>query len=139
MHELEDSMPIVELGARARLLELCKPNTTIFCVLRGVSRGAKAARVDLFVLGEHRPQCISQDVATLLDLRVSRDGGIYTGEGVEDVAVKLTRQLSYALHGHSDSDIFTALQNAGYSEGMAQQHVRSGALAPGHTLRSEWI
>lgn len=104
--------------ARATLRKLCRPGTTIYTIIRHVSKSGMTRRIDLFVIRKNRPWRLSHYVADLEGYRVHRDGGITVQGCGMDMGFHLVHNLSYALHGHKET--------------ARVDH-------PGYSLKHEWI
>lgn len=91
--------------SRAELRKLCAPGTTVYTILRHVSRSGMARRISLGVVKRGAFLDITWHVARVLgySTRDSRgwvqDRGLYVTGGGMDMGFHLINSLSYALHG----------------------------------------
>lgn len=83
--------------ARERLLEIVEPGSTIYTVLRHVSRSGMQRRIDLYAINNGEPRYLSGYAATLLDMKLSREGGIVTNGCGMDMGFDLVYSLGRCL------------------------------------------
>lgn len=117
--------------ARRELRKLCRPGTTVWTVLRHVSRSGMMRHIDLYVMRKGRPRWISGYAARALDYRTdSRTGALKVSGCGMDMGFHLVNSLSYALHGYDSK-----------GEGVQGhlQHTRPGHYHAGYSLNHEWL
>jgi hypothetical protein len=96
---------IKEQEAKNALLELVKPGDTVYTVLRHVSRSGMYRAIDLFVLRDNQPVCLSYNASTLLegwdknhDACRASDCGMDMGFHLVYSLASILFQDGYALH-----------------------------------------
>ena len=117
--------------ARESLLRYLKPGTTVYTVLRHVSKSGMSRRIDLYAIapdhaGEPRLQYLSGWVGRILEYRRHKDGGLVVGGCGMDMGFHLVYSLGRAL----------------WPNGTAEPHgTRNGSADSdgGYALRHEWI
>ena len=86
--------------ARRELRKLCRPGTTVWTVLRHVSRSGMMRHIDVYVIRKNEPQYISAYVADAIGWRTDAHSGAVKVSGCGmDAGFHLVHSLSYALHG----------------------------------------
>lgn len=121
--------------ALTELRALCPPGTTVYTVLRSVSRSGMSRVIDLYVIQDGEPRWLSGYARHVLDYRLAKqDRGLCVSGGGMDMGFHLVHSLSYALHGTDpDAPIFTA-------EAMRLTlHDKPECLRPGYTLNHRWL
>ena len=87
--------------ARAALVELLPPGTTVYTNVEHVSRRGWPRRIRLFVVDKDEIVGITWRVARVLGWRMKDGALIVDGCGM-DICFDTVNQLSYALHGRED-------------------------------------
>lgn len=85
--------------ALAWLRQHVKPGTTVYTVLRHVSRSGMLRHISLLFVESGKIVDISWYVALALEYKLARDGGLKVGGCGMDMGFHLVNSLSYALHG----------------------------------------
>lgn len=91
-------------AAIAELRETLKPGTTVYTVLRHVSRSSMSRDIDVYVMEDNHPRRITWTVAKAADLTYSRKAeAIKIGGCGMDMGFAIVYDLSRALYdrGHS--------------------------------------
>ena len=86
--------------AEQRLREVASPGTTLYTVLRHVSRSGMMRVLDVYVIRNNEPLRITRSVAALLDYPYNRthDGVTVTGCGM-DMGFQVVYEVSRKLYG----------------------------------------
>ena len=84
------------------LRKYCKPGTTVYTILRHVSKSGMSRCIDLYVYRNNEPIRLSHYAATVLGEALDRrwEGIRISGCGM-DMGFELVYQLSRALHGQN--------------------------------------
>ena len=87
----------------ARLQELCPPGTTIYTIVRHVSRSGMSRNISLFVMVDGTPEPITFHAARVLGWpSVNRpEWALKVGGCGMDMCFHTVHSLSYAIHGHT--------------------------------------
>lgn len=118
------------------LRKLCPPGTTIYTVLRHVSRSGMQRRIDLYVIRKNQPVWLSGYAGVVLEMRLGKHGdGLVTDGCGMDMGFDLVHNLSYALHGYENKgpDAHKAV-----CLGVPFEPSRTQYRA-GYSLNHEWI
>lgn len=83
----------------AYLRKLLKPGSTVYTVLRHVSRSGMSRRIDLYAHSKDGPIWITGPVGRVLDYREADKGGLVVGGCGMDMGFHLVHSLGYALYG----------------------------------------
>jgi hypothetical protein len=72
-------------AARNALLEMLKPNTTIYSIVRSVANSGMSRTIDFYAIQDNRPVYLSGYISDLLDLPRSKASGALriTGAGMD--------------------------------------------------------
>ena len=88
--------------AEERLRALCPKETTVYTILRHVSRSGMSRHIDLYVIKDNKPMYISGYVACYLDRKQAKHGAVkITGCGM-DMGFALVYDLSMVLYLNPD-------------------------------------
>lgn len=83
-----------------RLRGLCPPGSTIYTVLRSVSRSGMSRRIDVYALQDNEPRYLTGLVSKACDIPFPRKGeGLQVGGGGMDMGFHVVEAVSYALWG----------------------------------------
>lgn len=121
-------------GAHARLCALCQPGTTIYTVLRGITRSGLTRYLDFFVIEPASADVclITPYIATVLKLKQTDDGYIaFRGWGT-DCARQIVHLLSFELHG-------LVGKGAGFDPASSCDVTDSENYRAGYSLKQEWL
>ena len=112
---------------RARL----SPGDTVYTVLRHVSKSKTARSIDLYVIRDNEPVCITGHAAKILKAKIdSHHGGVKTRGGGMDMGFDLVYNLSYYLF----PDGFDLPEGSHGRNGMTD-HDPDG----GYALKHRWL
>src|SRR5690349_7420785 len=114
-------------NALAELRALCPPGSTVYTILRSVSRSGMSRVITPLVLTPDGPRYLTHTVGTLLGLTSKRgfQDGLRIDGGGMDMGFHLVNSLSYALHGMGRG---------------REIHALSGNTdRPGYTLNHRWL
>ena len=103
-----------------QLRELLPPGSTVYTILRHVSKSGMSRRIDCYTIIDNEPRYLSGYVSRLVGDRLHPGGGIVVGGCGMDMGFHIVHNLSYALHGMDNHD------GEGYDKS-------------GYTLRHVWI
>lgn len=81
----------------ARLREMLSPGDTVYTVLRHRSKSGMSRRIDLFVIEDGEPTCITYAVAKACDYRVHQDGGLVVHGCGMDMGFAVVYELGCVL------------------------------------------
>lgn len=95
---MHTTTPGMTASTIARLKEIAPPGTTVYAVVRNVSRSGMSRTMDFYVITDNTLRYITGYVATILGLRRSDRGVRVTGAGM-DMAFATTYELAHALYG----------------------------------------
>lgn len=117
-----------------RLRELCPPGTTIYTVLRHVSRSGMSRLITVCMVKDGRIRDLTWDAGKALDWPLpSGKRGIRTDGAGMDMGFHLVHSLSYAIHG---------MQGKGTTRtpsGMCPVQPTPENYGAGYSLRHEWL
>lgn len=119
--------------ALAELRALCPPGTTVYTILRSVSRSGMTRVITPFILDpvDGKPISIVRFVRPILNYPTAEalgHVGLKVGGCGMDMGFHLVNALSYALHGHTHPEV---------AQHMA---LKPGDLErPGYTLNHRWL
>ena len=85
-------------SAITTLRELLPPGTTVYTVLRHVSRSGMSRRIDLYVMQDGAPRWISGYVKTALGMPRTKHDAVTAGGCGMDMGFHLVYELSYVLY-----------------------------------------
>lgn len=128
-------------SALHKLRGMLPPGSTVYTVLRHVSRSGMSRRIDVYSIaidassGEPHMHYLSGYVATALGYQRHDSGALVVGGCGMDMGYSVVHNLSYALHGMKDM---------GPDASSAGASGRPFAPTPeqycsGYSLRHEWI
>lgn len=126
--------------SRAALRKLCPPGTTVYTVLRHVSRSGMMRNISLQVVKAGNVQDITWHVARVLGYPIRHASGWVQDRGLSvngcgmDMGFHLVNALSYALHGRKPRGEGAAAENAGRFFKPRRGHYRAG-----YSLNHRWL
>jgi hypothetical protein len=87
--------------ARGELRKLCPPGSTIYTILRHVSRSGMSRAISLYSIRENEPVYLAGYAAKALGYSMHRsyDGALRVDGCGMDMGFHLVHSLSYAVHG----------------------------------------
>lgn len=122
----------------ATLRKLCPPGTTIYTILKHVSRSGMQREISCYVMEEGEPRWISWYVARVLGEPMGqRDGVKVNGCGM-DMGFHIVYSLAYALHREGFDCIGEGCPSNDHSNGdrNREPHRHSD---PGYSLKHSWL
>jgi hypothetical protein len=106
-----------------------KPGTTVYTVLRHVSRSGMMREISLYVIHKREPMSITWHAARVLKSSMNKGNSYWAlrvgGCGM-DMGFYVVNSLSYAIHGYKDI-------------GQAGAIPRRGHYRAGYSIRHEWL
>ncbi len=125
-------------SARAALLELCPPGTTVYTVLNHVSRSGMSRDISPYVIKDNEPRWIGGYAAVMLGEPVTRRDGIKMNGCGTDMGFELVYQLAYKLfptgHGCIGENCPSNDHNNGDRDYTPHWHTEGG-----YALRHRWM
>lgn len=118
--------------ALTELRALCPPGTTVYTILRSVSRSGMSRVITPLVIHNGEPHPLSYSVGLVLGEKVRQgfnDGLVIAGGGM-DMGFHLVNSLSYALHGTDPKFQNVRVQGC---------EVDPSTTRPGYTLTHRWL
>lgn len=121
------------LDALAELRAFCPPGSTVYTILRSVSRSGMSRVIDLYTIRDGEPKCIGWLTGRALDYRMATnaEGLKVSGCGM-DMGFHLVNSLSYALHGIAAPEIVRCYR-------LASEDASADKFRPGYTLSHRWL
>jgi hypothetical protein len=116
--------------ALADLRELCPPGTTVYTILRSVSRSGMSRTITPVLLTPDGPRYLTHSVGLVLGLTAKRgfNDALRIDGGGMDMGFHLVNSLSYALHGRGDIRL-----------GKLVDFDAGEPYRPGYTLNHRWL
>lgn len=125
--------------AITRLRALLTPGTTVYTVLRSVSRSGMTRGIDCYLLTEDGPQWLSYLVAKATDTRFNDKRDCLTVEGCGmDMGWHLVHCLSYALYPDSFECIGTDCPSNDHFNGDRDYSPHTHTSG-GYALKHRWL
>lgn len=118
-----------------QLSEICKPGTTIYTILRHVSRSGMCRHITFHIIRDNYVQNITYWVGAVLGLRQHKDGGLIVGGCGMDMGYHVVNSLSYALHGYKPHGHFVCLA---HEDGRPFTPTET-EYRPGYSLKHQWL
>ena len=118
--------------ARERLLQCLKPGDTVYCNLKHVSRSGMYRVIDLLVMKNNQPLCISYSASILLEGYDSRWNGCKASGCGMDMGFHLVYNLSYYLFPDGFTPDYDYYQNG---HNYKNERVNDG----GYALNCRWL
>lgn len=111
------------------------PGTTVYTVLRRVSRSGMSRLIDLYVIRANKPVWLSFSAARVLGYpQDHRSGALKVGGCGMDMGFHLVNSLSYKIHGRESRGDGVKPE----AEGRLFTP-RRGHFQAGYSLKHEWI
>lgn len=113
--------------ALATLREILPPGSTVYCVLRSVSRSGMSRRIDFYRIEDNQPRYLSGLIAKVLDMRHpadSRQQGLRVDGCGMDMGFHIVYTVARVLYRDGWNDAVSGLPST---------------RDAGYALRSEWI
>lgn len=128
-----------KLHALAELRTLCPPGTTVYTILRSVSRSGMSRTVQPVVVNEHgQPQTITGLVASAIGVR-TKDGACVMGGCGMDVGFELVYSLSRALWADTFTCIGQDCRSNDHSNGDRDYTPGHKHSDGGYALTHRWL
>lgn len=123
-----------KVNALTELRALCPPGTTVYTVLRSVSRSGMTRSISPLVMVDGEPRNLTWLVSKALGWPVRQDfnDGVRCDGAGMDMGFHLVHSLSYALHGMQGAEIVRCYCKA--TDDPTADHFR-----PGYTLNHRWL
>lgn len=123
--------------AKDTLRAMLPPGSTVYTILRHVSRSGMQRRIDLYAMSPEGPVYLSGLAACAMGENVSDKGGIVVGGCGMDMGFSLVYNLSAVLYPHGFDCIGKANRcpSNDHSNGEDNAHHKSG----GYALRHAWM
>lgn len=124
---------------RDKLRELCPPGTTVYTILRHVSRSGMMRHIDCYIMQNNTPRWITRLVADLLDYRMaSAERGVKVPGAGMDMGFHVVYALAATLYPDGFECLSERCRSNDHSNGdrdRTPHHHASG----GYALNHEWI
>lgn len=122
MAKLTKAQAAERAEAVATLRKMLPKGSTVYCVLRHVSKSGMSRRIDFYKINRKRGDLsfLSGYIATVLGYKRHGDDGLVIGGCGMDMGFHVVHSLSYALHG-------------------MKNHGGEGSKRSGYTLECRWI
>lgn len=121
-----------------RLRKICPPGTTVYTVLRHVSRSGMMREISLYVIRKGELRSITWDAARALKNPINRGHSFWalrvSGAGM-DMGFHVVNSLSYALHGYKSKGDGAAPD----AQGIPFHKTRPGHYRAGYSLNQRWM
>jgi len=89
------------IEAMARLQELCPAGTTVYCVVRSVSRSGMSRNIDCYVIQDNELIWITGYMSCVLSYTIRRNSqGLHVGGCGMDMCFAVVYELSRTLYSH---------------------------------------
>ena len=121
---------------RAKLREILPPGTTVYTILRHVSRSGMMRHISAVIKTDEGIQDISYWVARAIDEKHSdKNGGIKMGGCGMDMGFDLVYRLAYALYPDGFDCVGEGCPSNDHSNHVEATHHKNGGCA----LRHNWL
>lgn len=84
------------------LKKFCPRDTTVYTVLRGVSRSGTSRRIDCYSIVDGELMYLSGYIEGITDMKRHKDGGLLVHGCGMDMGFHIVYNLSAALYGHDN-------------------------------------
>lgn len=124
--------------ARESLRKMIPPGTTVYTMIKSVSRSGMSRKINAYIIRDNEPVWISPMVAKAVGYRFDDKTESIVVEGCGmDMGFHLVNSLSYALHGvaeHGECEIPT-----GYSQCPGMNNPTPEHYHAGYSLKQKWM